>query len=186
MLTTNDLILESKVRALTIMDVANKMMIAARTAPKGRGVDNLVIAIAEKAAINKIAETMKNLAQNELEPPLNNSFIRDANNLISSEGLFLIGTKIKPMGLAYCGLCGFNSCQEKLKHPTIPCTFNTTDLGIALGSAVSVAMDHRVDNRIMYTIGIVVKKLKLLGEDVEICYGVPLSVSGKNHFFDRK
>jgi uncharacterized ferredoxin-like protein len=38
----------------------------------------------------------------------------------------------------------------------------------------------------MYTIGMVVRKLKLLGDDIGICFGVPLSASGKNVFFDRK
>ena len=68
----------------------------------------------------------------------------------------------------------------------IPCTFNTGDLGIAIGSAVSVAMDHRVDNRIMYTVGQAAMELRLLGDDVPVIYGIPLSISSKNPFFDRK
>ncbi len=55
-----------------------------------------------------------------------------------------------------------------------------------MGSAVSVAADNRVDNRIMYTAGQAIMKMKILGEDVKIAYGIPLSISGKNPFFDRK
>lgn len=75
---------------------------------------------------------------------------------------------------------------KKDKHPENPCAFNTGDLGIALGSAVSVAMDNRIDNRVMYTVGQAVLKMNLLGDDIKIVYGIPLSVSSKNVFFDRK
>jgi uncharacterized ferredoxin-like protein len=63
---------------------------------------------------------------------------------------------------------------------------NSVDLGIAIGSAVSVAADHRVDNRVMYTVGKAAIDAKLLGPDVVIAFGIPLSVSSKNPFFDRK
>jgi uncharacterized ferredoxin-like protein len=38
----------------------------------------------------------------------------------------------------------------------------------------------------MYSIGRAAINLKLLGNDVIIAYGIPLSISGKNPFFDRK
>ncbi len=63
---------------------------------------------------------------------------------------------------------------------------NTGDLGIAVGSAASVAMDERVDNRIMHSVGKAAVDLKLLGEDVKIAYGIPLYIGSKNVFFDRK
>jgi uncharacterized ferredoxin-like protein len=37
----------------------------------------------------------------------------------------------------------------------------------------------------MYTVGRAITNLKLLGEDVKIALGIPLSVTGKNPFFDR-
>ncbi len=55
-----------------------------------------------------------------------------------------------------------------------------------MGSAVSIAMDNRIDNRIMYTIGIAVKELELMGKETKIIYGIPLSATSKNPFFDRK
>ena len=58
------------------------------------------------------------------------------------------------------------------------------DLGIALGSAVKTASMLNVDNRIMYTVGAAAKRLNLM--DADIIIGVPLSVSGKNIFFDRR
>jgi len=51
---------------------------------------------------------------------------------------------------------------------------------------VSVAANNRVDNRVMYTIGMAVKELGLLGSEAAIIYGIPLSATSKNPFFDRK
>ncbi len=99
--------------------------------------------------------------------------------------MLLFGARIQPLGLKKCGMCGFSGCEEKSKHPAVPCVFNSGDLGIALGSAVSVAMEARVDNRIMYTVGQAVIEMGLMGEDVKIVYAVPLSATSKNPFFDR-
>ena len=57
------------------------------------------------------------------------------------------------------------------------------DLGIALGSAVKLAAELSIDNRIMCTIGAAAKRLNLLDSDVVM--GIPLSATGKNPFFDR-
>lgn len=174
---------EEKNRKTALLDVAQKMMIAARTAPKAKGIDNLSIFLAEGREIERIADKMIEISE---RPNTSAAFSRDAGNILQSEVLVLIGTKIHSVGLAYCGLCGFTDCNEKNQHVDHPCAFNTSDLGIAVGSAVSVAMDSRVDNRVMYTIGMAVKELELMGKDVKIVYGIPLSCSSKNIFFDRK
>jgi uncharacterized ferredoxin-like protein len=179
------ILFEENIRTASVKDVAAKMMLAARTAPKARGLDNLVIALAEKEEIKKIAEEMRRLAAMP-DFPMASSFQRDAENILLADALFLIGTKIKVAGVGYCGLCGFANCQEKNSRPNTPCFFNANDLGIAVGSAVSVAFEHRVDNRVMYTVGMAVRNLGLLGKDVKICLGIPLSATGKNVFFDRK
>jgi uncharacterized ferredoxin-like protein len=58
------------------------------------------------------------------------------------------------------------------------------DLGIALGSAAKVAGDLNVDNRIMRSVGVAAMKMGLVeGDDVE---GIPISIEGKNIYFDRK
>ncbi len=164
-----------------VLRTASKMAAAARTAPKGRGIDNIVIKIAEKNDILELSDYMKKTAEKKNLSP---SFFRDAENILSAQALFLIGTKVKSLGLGYCGLCGFKNCFEKPENT--PCAFNTGDLGIAIGSAVSIAMDERVDNRIMYTVGIMALEKGLLDKDVKIAYAIPLSVSSKNPFFDRK
>lgn len=177
------LLFEENVRKEALFNVAEKMMTAARTAPKGHGADNLIIAVAERDQIEIIAAKMKDMVN---QGTVADFFNRDADNILLSDVLVLIGTKIKPIGLKYCGLCGYSGCHEKNEHPNHPCAFNTGDLGIAIGSAVSIAMDARVDNRIMYTVGIAVKELNMLGDEAKIIYGIPLSSTGKNPFFDRK
>lgn len=175
-------ITEEMIRLETVKRVAEFMLTAARTAPKAKGIDNMVLAMATGNDIEKIAEKMEEIGNRDEGIP---SFLRDAENIRKAQAIILLGTHIKSQGVKYCGRCGFKDCDEKDKHPGFPCTFNTGDLGIAIGSAVSVAMDHRVDNRVMYTIGQAVLEMKVLGEEVKIAFGIPLSVSAKSPFFDR-
>ena len=170
-----------EVRRESVLEVARAMLVAAKTAPKGRGVDNLVYAIAAGPEIGRIAARLRLIAEREGQA----FFGRDAGNLEQAEAVVLLGARISPLGLKYCGLCGFGDCAGKQKHPAAPCVFNTGDLGIAVGSAVSVAAAHRVDNRVMYTVGMAVKELGLLGGDVAVIYGIPLSATAKSPFFDR-
>lgn len=75
--------------------------------------------------------------------------------------------------------------DKKKEYKNVPYVFNSGDLGIAIGSAVSIAMDYRVYNRIMYTAGQAVLDLVLPGEDVKIAYVIPLSATSKSPYFDR-
>ena len=175
------MIFETEVMKETLLTIAEKMMLAAITAPKGRGVDNIVAGMAFGEDIRILSHKMKELGQQKGA----DYFLRDSKNILLSEVIVLIGTKINPLGLPDCGLCGMKDCGEKRKNPAHPCTFNTIDLGIAIGSAVSIAADNRVDNRIMNSVGVAAKELNMLGEDVKIIYGIPLSCSSKSPFFDR-
>ncbi len=166
-----------------VLDVAKKIMIAAKTAPKARGKDLIEMTTITDNEIVELSNKVKEMYNRGNYPPF---FLRDAENILSADALILIGTKIEPIGLEPCGLCGHGNCEGKLKHPDAPCAFNTGDLGIAIGSAVSIATDNRVDNRIMYTVGLAANELQILGKDVKVCHAIPLSVSAKNPFFDRK
>ncbi len=166
----------------SLREVSSRMVVAARTAPKARGMDTFEIKIIEGDSINKVAEKMNRIASEDDFP----IFKRDAENIMNSPLVFLIGTSIKSIGLKRCGMCGFSNCNEKNLHPLVPCVFNTGDLGIAVGSAVSVCMDSRVDNRIMYTIGQAAMELEIFDTQIKIAYGIPLSATSKNPFFDRK
>ncbi|OGC04200.1 ferredoxin [candidate division WOR-1 bacterium RIFOXYA12_FULL_43_27] len=171
---------EPDFRTEAVLSIAQKMSVAARTAPKAKGFDFLEIAVLDGDDIKKISGKMLEIGEREN----NQTFIRDSKNILSSQAVVIIGTRKKTVGLRYCGLCGFKNCAENEKNNGI-CVFNPGDLGIAVGSAVSVAAAHHIDNRVMYTIGMASIEMKLIGEDVKIAYGIPLSVSGKNPFFDR-
>jgi len=58
------------------------------------------------------------------------------------------------------------------------------DLGIAVGAAAAKAKDFCIDNRVMYSMGAAARVSGML--DADIIFGIPLSVTGKNIFFDRK
>jgi uncharacterized ferredoxin-like protein len=165
-----------------VVQVAQRMCIAARTAPKARGADNLVTAILtagpEKDAL--LAE-MKRYGE-EINTPF---FLRDAANLEASEACVLLGTRLQRLGIPGCNFCGYPGCAAN-EEAGGRCAYNAGDLGLAVGSAVSVAADCRVDSRVMYSVGISAVNLQLLGPEVKIAFGIPLSVTGKSPFFDRK
>ena len=104
------IILEEEVRKESLITVAKRMMIAARTAPKARGIDNLVISFVERDTIAVIANKMKEMVEKGISPEF---YIRDANNILVSDLLFLIGTRLNVAGVKQCGLCGFTNCEEK-------------------------------------------------------------------------
>lgn len=169
---------EEDIRNENIKDIAKMLMTAARTAPKARGTDNLVLAIATDDSIAEIAEKMRQLAvEREMS-----FFERDAENVMNSAAIVLFGMKISPLGLN-CAACGYKTCGEKPKN--VPCFFNANDMGIAIGSAVSLAADMRVDNRVMFSVGQAVMALGMMPE-AEMVLALPLSVKGKSIFFDRK
>lgn len=171
---------EENIREEAVLALAKQIAVAARTAPKAKGCDNIEIVILTGNDIEKLASAMCELAGKEGRT----SFKRDAENCRKSQTVMLFGTKIQSLGLN-CRFCGFDTCEEKNKFPKIPCYFNANDLGIAIGSAISKAADYRLDNRVMYTIGYTALQMNLLPE-CNVILGTPLSVSGKSPFFDRK
>ncbi len=176
-----------------IIDVAYLMAASARTAPKGRGVDNILTAIVTGEERERIAETMERKAKQKRHPL--SFFERDARSVRKSPVILLVGVRgtrpKKPEDPLNCGACGYESCAAFIRAEkrrgedfTGPiCISEALDLGVALGSAVKVASQMNVDNRLMYSIGAAAKELELLDADVII--GIPLSVTGKNIYFDR-
>ncbi len=176
------MITNQHVSTQVLRDTAAKMILAARTAPKAKGKDLLFTAIMEQESIGKIAAF---LIRTGKEKDLS-FFQRDGRNLQETKVMVMLGTPIEPLQVPNCGFCGFPSCDEKNEYQNIPCSFNSGDLGIAVGSAASVAMDHRVDNRILFTAGKAAIECGILPPEIKIAYGIPLSATGKNPFFDRK
>ena len=162
------------------LQVAALMMASARTAPKTRGIDNIkTAAIDDEPAKQKIIAKMREIAAKENRP----SFARDAGNIENSPAMVVIGVESNTAGLN-CGFCGKPTC-EVLEATGGVCAFNSIDLGIATASAAEVAGRFHIDNRIMYSIGRACLDLEIFRPKVKQALGIPLSVTGKNPFFDR-
>lgn len=170
---------ERDLRKKTVLDAANQMMLAARTAPKGKGVDIIEIATVTDESIKELSEEMYKISE---ETGLK-FLIRDADNILSAEAIVLLGTAQKTQGLN-CAYCGYDTCEGK--PDAVPCAINTIDLGIAIGSACAKASDLRVDTRVMFSAGLAAQRLGYLGEQTKSVIAIPLSASSKNPFFDRK
>ncbi len=178
---------EEDLRREAVKLSAYLMAISARTAPKSKGEDDIEIVYVDGEEKDRIAEEMIKIGK---EKDIQ-GFVRDGESLKKSEGILLVGVfGTKPIKLN-CGACGM-SCDELEKAEKIEgkdyrgpnCAFKLIDLGIAIGSAVKLASVINVDNRIMYRIGTIARKLGYAKADVVM--GIPLACTGKNPFFDRK
>jgi uncharacterized ferredoxin-like protein len=171
-----------KAEEQAVLNLAYAVCAAMRTAPKARGIDYLETAILTGEDKNKLSAEMRRIGESFGES--GKFFIRDAGNVDKSMAVVLIGVKYETRGLNHlCGLCGFSDCGE-CTEARAACIFTPLDIGIALGSAVALISDNRVDSRIMFTVGKAATSLGLLGE-FKLVMGIPLSVSGKSPFFDR-
>ncbi len=162
-----------------LLSAAEKMCLAARTAPKAKGVDKIVTGIVTSDEKDALAKEMLRLFDETGMP----FYKRDSQNITDSEAVVLIGTTGGAKGLN-CSYCGYESCKEMAQSGG-HCAFDDIDLGIAIGSAVSCAADERVDNRVMLSAGIAATNLKLLGDKTLKVLAIPLSATGKSPYFDR-
>lgn len=169
---------ERESRHEQVLNVARQMMTAARTAPKGKGVDIIEVALVTDEDIKKLSEQLISLSEEQGMK----FFLRDADNILSAECVLLIGTRELAQGLN-CGHCGFPTCAER--STGVPCVINSVDVGIAIGSACATAADHRVDTRVMFSAGLAAQRLDILKGCKQV-FAIPVSASSKNPFFDRK
>lgn len=164
------------------------MALSARTAPKGRGEDALVIRTAADNDLERLAGAMRGVAERGGSP----IFLRDAGNVGASEACLLLGVRGRETVGLDCGGCGYAGCSA-MREAAPPCetvyggpncVLKVTDLGIAVGSAVKTASLLNLDNRVMYTAGVGALALGWL-PDCTVAYGIPVSATGKNIYFDR-
>ena len=160
--------------------IADLMCVAARTAPKGKGIDNLVTLIVTGRDKEQLSEEMRRVA----EQSGMDFFARDANCLDKAPLVVMLGQQVKPMGVKPCGYCGYTDCAECAQSTGL-CAVSIGDLGIAIGSAVNSAALYHADNRVMFSVGKAAINIGLFGPEVKVAYGIPLSVTGKSPFFDR-
>jgi uncharacterized ferredoxin-like protein len=173
--------------------VAELMALSARTAPKGRGQDSIVIKVVAGEELVELSRELRRLG----EAQGIKFFLRDAGNLERSEACVLIGSRACEIVGLDCGGCGYANCKEMLaaQKPFLEreadkpfhgpnCIIKMADLGVALGSAAKTASLHNIDNRVMFTAGVAALSLSWL-EGCSVAYGLPLKASGKSIYFDR-
>ena len=182
--------------------VAEYMAASAITAPKSTGVNFIETKALTGEDLERLGKAMVQYGKErpDIFPHLKEAtgrftpqfveemFTRDGRNVMKSQAVLLISlNKGASLGLD-CGGCGVETCVERKETSNTEfagpqCAFRLIDLGIALGSAVKTAMDFNMDNRMMYTMGAVARHAGMV--EGEWAIGVPLSISGKNVFFDR-
>ncbi|MDD4049184.1 MAG: DUF2148 domain-containing protein, partial [Clostridia bacterium] len=157
-----------------------------KTAPKAKGSDFIGIKILTGDEIENLADAMLEYGVNKGKQ----SYFRDGENVRNSDAVLLLSLEnsTKPTGLN-CGACGLNSCaelkpQDGKEFAGPLCAWRLLDLGVALGSAVKTASTFNLDNRIMYRAGAVARYTGIM--EGQIVVGIPVSVTGKNIYFDRK
>ena len=170
---------ERDIRHQLVLEAVHRMMVAARTAPKGKGIDIVEVAMVTDDDIERLSVEMVRIAE---ETGLK-FFLRDAENIKNAEAIVLLGTRQQVQGLN-CAHCGFATCAEKPE--AVPCAINAIDLGIAIGSACAMAADLRLDTRVMFSAGLAAQHLHYLGKESKCVMAIPVSASSKNPFFDRK
>ncbi|MDE6348677.1 MAG: ferredoxin [Bacteroides sp.] len=161
-----------------VLDVARQMLTAARTAPKGKGIDVIEAALVMGEDLKKLSEKMVAM----VEEHGMKFFLRDADNILQAECVVIIGTREQAQGLN-CGHCGFPTCDSRPQG--VPCALNTVDVGIAVGSACAMAADLRVDTRVMFSAGLAAQRLDWL-KGCKTVFAIPVSAASKNPFFDRR
>lgn len=164
------------------IEAAARICAAARTAPKACGADRIHTVVLTDADKDALADEMERLGREGGAA----FFVRDADNVRAALAIVLIGIEEGQRGLGeLCGYCHYKDCEACRENNGV-CVYDPMDVGIALGSAAATAADLRVDSRILYTAGRAALELGLMGENVRLIYGLPIAITGKSPFFDRK
>lgn len=164
--------------------VADLMAVSARTAPKAAGKDYITTKVITGELLGKIADAMVEYGKKTGKK----NFDRDGENVRNSDAMLLLGLKDPAVTGLNCGACGFDKCSDLNERQGVEfngplCAWRNIDLGIAIGSAVKTASIHNADNRIIYRVGVVVRSMKLV--DDQLVVGIPISATGKSIYFDR-
>lgn len=170
---------EREVRQESVLAAAKEIMNAARTAPKGKGMDIIeVMTITGDDIVSLSEEMLRVQKENGFK-----FFLRDAENILQAEAVLLIATREQNHGMN-CMRCGYALCADRPE--TVPCALNTIDVGIAVGSACAMAADLRIDTRVMHSAGIAAMRPGQPCHGLLNAIAIPMSCKSKNPFFDRK
>ena len=103
----------------SVVEAAHRMMTAARTAPKAKGVDIIEIALVEEREdLEKLAEAMRRRSEETGFKFL----LRDADNILQGEAVILIGTRVTRRALiaVIAVIQPVSRIQRRIRVPSIP------------------------------------------------------------------
>ena len=95
-----------------VATVAGLMALAARTAPKGKGVDTLIIRVLSGKEVPALATRLSELGETQGI----GFFLRDAKNIAASDACVLVGARGDTVAGINCGACGYATCAEMTKE----------------------------------------------------------------------
>ncbi|MBN2439545.1 MAG: hypothetical protein JXL20_13215, partial [Deltaproteobacteria bacterium] len=126
-----------------ILATADLMLLAARTAPKSGGRDDILTALVTPPETEALAEEIKVVAaeRNDL------AWHKPLPILEVAAAVVLIGVRGTKSYVCNCGACSYPSCADfsaaakraGRDYDGPNCIFKVMDLGVALGSAVKTA-----------------------------------------------
>lgn len=93
---------EREIRHEYVLQAVRQMMTAARTAPKGKGIDIIEVAMVTDEDIKRLSEELVIMSG---ETGLK-FFLRDADNILQAEAIMIAGTRQQVQGLN-CAHSGF-------------------------------------------------------------------------------
>ncbi|MFP5213391.1 MAG: ferredoxin domain-containing protein [Acidobacteriota bacterium] len=168
------------------------MAASARTAPKAGGKDFLeIVVVTDEGDLENIARTIREYAPRSTNEAF---WLRDASNIEHSEALLLVGLREANAAGYDCGGCGHPTCAEfkrdrketakEMGYTGPHCVMRMMDIGVALASAAKTAGLLNVDNRVQQRVGAAARALGLIR--AEVAMGIPVSVTGKSIYYDRK
>lgn len=167
-----------------VLETARSMCVAARTAPKTKGKDYIVTLILTGEDKDRLAAKTEEVGWRDYGEDAVYWFVPDADAIRRGDAVVLIGAKRSFRGVPSCGFCGFADCKACAAAGG-KCAYSFVDLGVAVSAAALAASDARVDNRILWSAGKAATEMGYLEGEID-WLAIPLSVSGKNVFFDRR
>jgi uncharacterized ferredoxin-like protein len=91
-----------------VLGTANLMVVAARTAPKSGGVDDIFTAVVVGPEIGFLADDMEKIgAERKVK-----EWAQQALEVSNSDAVVLIGVRGTKRYVTNCGACGYESCSE--------------------------------------------------------------------------
>ena len=95
----------------SLHQVAQLMCLAARTAPKGGGVDTITTAVVSKDTKDRLAAEMRKIGEEHSMK----AYFLNSEEVDESECVVLIGATLKRYLIKTCNFCGFDGCKENRK-----------------------------------------------------------------------